>query len=171
MNRWISAIQLSLQIQECLKLSPQEICKRRNDDATTEIVESIKTRLYEFLVNGNEVNYDFMLRVLNYLRIFWKQIFAYRNDGEYRIDNSITKRAIRLIVLQRNGSMSFGSVKGISNQARQCSIKFIKSCIFAILYSYYIFPFIFQSKTYRTRCSKKIKGFSILHAQLVAVVI
>ena len=39
-----------------LQLSPQEIYERRNDDATTEIVESIRTRLYEPLVDGNEVN-------------------------------------------------------------------------------------------------------------------
>lgn len=100
-----------------LKLSPQEIYERRNDDTTTEIVESIRTRLYELLADGNEVNSDFMLRALNYLRTFWKQIFAYRNDGEYSIDNTIAERAIRPIVLQRNGSMFFGSVKGISNSA------------------------------------------------------
>lgn len=100
-----------------LKLSPQEIYERRNDDTTTEIVESIRTRLYELLADGNEVNSDLMLRALNYLRTFWKQIFAYRNDGEYSIDNTIAERAIRPIVLQRNGSMFFGSVKGISNSA------------------------------------------------------
>ena len=98
-----------------LKLSPQEIYERRNHDTTTEIVESIRTRLYELLADGNEVNSDLMLRALNYLRTFWKQIFAYRNDGEYSIDNTIAERAIRPIVLQRNGSMFFGSVKGISN--------------------------------------------------------
>ena len=100
-----------------LKLSPQEIYERRNDDTTTEIVESIRTRLYELLADGNEVNSDLMLRALNYLRTFWKQILAYRNDGEYSIDNTIAERAIRPIVLQRNGSMFFGSVKGISNSA------------------------------------------------------
>ena len=36
-----------------LKLSPQEIYERRNDDTTTEIVESIRTRLYELLADGN----------------------------------------------------------------------------------------------------------------------
>ncbi|WP_353479364.1 IS66 family transposase [Phocaeicola barnesiae] len=42
---------------------------------------------------------------------------AYRNDGEYSIDNTITEQTIRPIVLQRNGSMFFGSIKGISNSA------------------------------------------------------
>lgn len=82
-----------------LKLSLQEIYERRNDDARTEIVESIRTRLYELLANRNEVNSNLTLRVLNYLRTFWKQIFAYRNNGEYCINNTIAERAIRFIVL------------------------------------------------------------------------
>lgn len=39
-----------------------QIYRQRNDDATTEIVESIRTKLYEFLANGNEVNSDLMQR-------------------------------------------------------------------------------------------------------------
>ena len=63
-----------------------------------------------------------MLRALNYLRTFWKQIFTYRNDG----DNTITEWAIRPIVLQRNGGMSFGNVKGMSNSAMFNT--FIETC-------------------------------------------
>ena len=58
-----------------------------------------------------------MLIALDYQRIFWIQIFVYRNNGEYSIDNSMAERAIRPIVLQRNGSMFFRSIKGISNSA------------------------------------------------------
>lgn len=36
---------------------------------------------------------------------------------EYSIDNTIAERAIRPIVLQRNGSMFFGSIKGINDSA------------------------------------------------------
>ena len=82
-----------------LKLSPQEIYERRNDDATIEIVESIKTRLYELLANGNEVNSDLMLIALNYLRTFWKQIFAYRND--YRQYDSRTGDKVHCPVAKR----------------------------------------------------------------------
>lgn len=32
---------------------------------------------------------DLMRRALNYLHTFWKQLFAYRNDGEYTIDNLV----------------------------------------------------------------------------------
>ena len=36
-----------------------------------------------------------MRQALNYLHKFWKQVFAYRNDGEYTIDNQAAERAIR----------------------------------------------------------------------------
>jgi hypothetical protein len=58
-----------------------------------------------------------MLGALNYLEIFWKHVFAYRNDDEYSIDNTISERVIRPIVLQRNRSILFGSIKEISNSA------------------------------------------------------
>ena len=32
---------------------------------------------------------DLMQRALNYLHTFWQQLFAYRNDGEYMIDNLV----------------------------------------------------------------------------------
>lgn len=58
-----------------------------------------------------------MLRALNYLHTFWAQILAYRNDGEYSIDNMAAERAIRPITVQRKNSMFFGSVKGVKNSA------------------------------------------------------
>ena len=33
-------------------------------------------------------------KALNYLYKFWKQLFAYRNDGEYNIDNMAAERTI-----------------------------------------------------------------------------
>ena len=41
----------------------------------------------------------------NYLHKFWKQVFAYRNDGEYTIDNLAAERAIRPQTIQRKGSL------------------------------------------------------------------
>lgn len=40
------------------------------------------------------------------------QVFAYRNDGEYSIDNLAAERAIRPQTIQRKGSLFFGSVQG-----------------------------------------------------------
>ena len=35
-----------------------------------------------------------MQQALNYLHKFWKQVFAYRNDGEYSIDNLAAERYV-----------------------------------------------------------------------------
>ena len=37
--------------------------------------------------NPDESRSEHMSKALNYLKNFWNQIFAYRNDGEYSIDN------------------------------------------------------------------------------------
>lgn len=56
-----------------------------------------------------------MLRVLNYLCTFWEQILAYRNDGEYSIDNMAAERAIRMITVQRKNSMFFATLPRHAN--------------------------------------------------------
>ena len=65
-------------------------------------------------------------KVLNYLKSFWTQIFAYRNDGEYSIDNMAAERAIRPITVQQKNSLFLGSVKGIQNSAIYNT--FIETC-------------------------------------------
>ena len=46
-----------------------------------------------------------------------KQLFAYRNDGEYTIDNLAAERTIRNIAIQRKNSLFFCSDKGARNSA------------------------------------------------------
>ena len=60
---------------------------------------------------------DLMRRALNYLHTFWKQLFAYRNDGEYTIDNLVAERTIRNMTIQRKNSLFFCSDKGARNSA------------------------------------------------------
>lgn len=60
---------------------------------------------------------DLMRRSLNYLHTFWKQLFAYRNDGEYTIDNLVAERTIRNMTIQRKNSLFFCSDKGVRNSA------------------------------------------------------
>ena len=64
-----------------------------------------------------EIRSKLMIKTCNYLKNFWNQIFTYRNDGEYFIDNMAAERAIRPITVQRKNSLFFGSVKGIQNSA------------------------------------------------------
>ena len=94
-------------------LSPEEIYKRRNDAKTEEVVEKLRNRLYDLLANKSEINSDLMLRALNYLHTFWAQILAYRNDGEYSIDNMAAERAIR--------PTACSSVVSKESRTRQCS--------------------------------------------------
>lgn len=60
---------------------------------------------------------DLMRRALNYLHTFWKQLFAYRNDGEYTIDNLVAERTVRNMTIQRKNSLFFCSDKGARNSA------------------------------------------------------
>ena len=99
------------------KLNADKIYRRRNSKETTEIIEKIRTELYNLLANPNENRSELISKPLNYLKNFWNQIFAYRNDSEYSIDNMAIERAIRPITVQRKNSLFFGSMKGIPNSA------------------------------------------------------
>ena len=46
-----------------------------------------------------------------------KQLFAYRHDGEYTIDNLVAERTIRNMTIQRKNSMFFCIDKGARNSA------------------------------------------------------
>ena len=55
-----------------------------------------------------------------------QQVFVYRNDGEYSIDNLAAERAIRPQTIQRKGSLFFGSVQGALKSAMFNT--FIQTC-------------------------------------------
>ena len=88
--------------------------------------DQIRTELYGLLANPDESRSELMSKTLNYLKNFWNQIFAYRNNGKYSIDNMTAKRAIRPITVQQKNSLFFGSVKEIQNSAIYNT--FIKTC-------------------------------------------
>ena len=46
-----------------------------------------------------------------------KQLYAYRNDGEYTIDNLVAERTIRNMTIQRKNSLFFCSDTGARNSA------------------------------------------------------
>ena len=73
-------------------LPPDEIKRRRNDSRTTDIMIAMSTRLNELLLDENAHLGDMMQKALRYLNKFWKQLFAYRKDGRYDIDNNIAER-------------------------------------------------------------------------------
>ena len=52
---------------------------------------------------------QYYIKALNYLNRFWKEIFAFLDDGELLIDNSLAERTIRKLTTQRNNSLHYGS--------------------------------------------------------------
>lgn len=102
------------------KLTAEEIKQRRNDSYTSNIINEIQLKMLELLTveaNSPGMLSDLMRRALNYLHTFWSRLFAYRNDGEYTIDNLVAERTIRNMTIQRKNSLFFCSDKGARNSA------------------------------------------------------
>ena len=85
-------------------LPPEEIKRRRNDGRTTDIMIAMSTKLNELLLDENAHLGDMMQKALRYLNKFWKQLFTYRKDGRYSIDNNIAERNIRPLTVERKRS-------------------------------------------------------------------
>ena len=98
----------------------------RNDEYTRGIVDKLQYEMYNLMANKMDELPKLMQQALNYLHKFWKQVFAYRNDGEYSIDNLAAERAIRPQTIQRKGSLFFGSVQGALRSAMYNT--FIQTC-------------------------------------------
>ena len=97
-------------------LTPDEIRERRNDETTTNILLEISCRL-KLLLDDGQPKGDLMQKSLNYLNHFWTQIFSYRHDGRYSIDNSIAERCIRPLTRERANSIHYASHKGAETSA------------------------------------------------------
>ena len=81
--------------------TPSRIKDARNDEYTNDIVNSMQEELLKLIAKGEDYFPDKVWRALNYFYNFWDQIFAYRNDGEYSIDNMSVERAIRPLTVYR----------------------------------------------------------------------
>lgn len=92
-----------------LKLSAEEIRRRRNSTGTTEIIIGIRS-LLDLMKSENAPRHgSLMKKAVGYLDHFWNQIFLYRKDGNYTIDNSLAERCIRPLANERKNSLFFGS--------------------------------------------------------------
>lgn len=109
-----------------LDLPPDEIFKRHNDAYTDGIVEDLWKELFDLPALPESEMSGLMRRALNYLHSFWKQLFNYRRNGEYTIDNLAAERAIRPLTVQRKNSLFFGSTQGALNSATYNT--FIETC-------------------------------------------
>ena len=110
-------------------LSSAEIYKRRNDASTENIVKKLRAIVLEVkarIACAPEQVSDLLKRAVNYLDKFWNQVFAYRKDGDYTIDNMLAERAIRPITGQRKNSLFFCSRGGAE---KSCLINtFVETC-------------------------------------------
>ena len=94
-----------------LKLSPEEIRRQRNSPETTEILIEMRS-LLDLMKSENAPRHgSLMKKAVSYLDHFWNQVFLYRKDGDYTIDNSLAERCIRPLANERKNSLFFGSDK------------------------------------------------------------
>lgn len=107
--------------------TPDRIKDARNDEFTNGIVNSMHEQLLELIAKGEDYFPDKVWRALNYFHNFWDQIFAYRHDGEYSIDNMAVERAIRPLTVQRKNGLFFCSPKGAKNSGIYNT--FISTCL------------------------------------------
>jgi transposase len=109
-----------------LGLSPDEIRRRRNDGRTADVMIRMSTELSRLLNNATDHIGDMMQKALNYLHNYWHQLFAYRQDGRYTIDNNIAERNIRPTTVKRKNSLFYGS--GVMAEVSAIYHTFISTC-------------------------------------------
>lgn len=93
-------------------LSPADIYKKRQSEETTKVVDRLHQNLVLALKKVNAKRSEYMTKALNFLNNFWKQLMAYRKDGEFDIDNNIAERQVRPFTTKRKNSLHFGSDDG-----------------------------------------------------------
>lgn len=93
------------------KLSAEQIKICRNSLSTQEIIIRLRSKLDALQSDDHPPRGELMEKALRYMDTFWTQLFAYRHDGSYSIDNSIAERFIRPLAGERKNSLFFGSDK------------------------------------------------------------
>lgn len=94
-----------------LRLSPDEIKMMRNGTQVNELVIRLRSKIDSMKSAGHPPRSEMLDKALHYMDDFWKQLFAYRNDGRYSIDNTLAERFMRPISGERKNSLFYGSAK------------------------------------------------------------
>lgn len=98
-------------------LTAEEVKIGRNSERMNVEIAEIRKRLDYHLYFDQSPQGDLMRKALNYMNTFWEQLFRYRNDGNYSIDNSLAERSIRPMALERKNSLFFCSTEGAKASA------------------------------------------------------
>ena len=104
------------------KLTPEERLQERQSLETKEHLIELRSLLESELSKDSEFRSRYYTEALNYLNRFWKEIFAYLDDGELPIDNNLAERTIRKLTTQRNNSLHYGSDTGAEMAATYHSV-------------------------------------------------
>lgn len=97
------------------KLSPEKIKEKRQASETIMIMASLREYLdatIKEMKEEEESQKSLMWKAVTYFDHYWKQLFAYRNDGRYTIDNNLAERSIRPLTCERKVSLFYGSHDG-----------------------------------------------------------
>lgn len=100
-----------------LHYTPEQIREARNGTETTEIINEMENEMRRLLDDDTIQKGDMLMKALTYLDNWWKQIFAYRHDGRYEIDNSEAERKIRTYTIERKNSIGYASHDGAETSA------------------------------------------------------
>ena len=103
-------------------LAAEERLRERQSTATKEIVIRMRGRLESELARDTQFRSRYYREALNYLKKFWKELFAFLHDGDFPIDNNLAERTIRKLTTQRNSSLHYGSDAGAEMAATYHSI-------------------------------------------------
>ena len=103
-------------------LTPKERLQERQSLETMELLIELRSLLDSELSRDSEFRSPYYTEALNYLNRFWKEIFAYLDDGELPIDNNLAERTIRKLTTQRNNSLHYGSDAGVEMAATYHSV-------------------------------------------------
>ncbi|MBR5298264.1 MAG: IS66 family transposase [Parabacteroides sp.] len=98
-------------------LTAGEIKDERNSDNVNQVITDLRNKLDYHLYFDKVAKGDLMQKAINYMHTFWEQLFRYRNDGNYTIDNSLAERCIRPMTLERKNSLFFCSEAGAKASA------------------------------------------------------
>ena len=98
-------------------LTAGEIKDERNSDKVNQVIMDLRNKLDYHLYFDKVAKGDLMQKAINYMHTFWEQLFRYRNDGNYTIDNSLAERSIRPMTVERKNSLFFCSKEGAKASA------------------------------------------------------
>ena len=102
--------------------TPEERLRERQSLETKGLLIELRSLLDSELSKDSEFRSRYYTEALNYLNRFWKEIFAYLDDGELPIDNNLAERTIRKLTTQRNNSLHYGSDAGAEMTATYHSV-------------------------------------------------